>query len=92
MADAEDQDGEAIGIFIMPSEDGVPPRAILFTAPQMRKIEVADGVEAIALELSQGTVTWSRDLCAWISERGTAVPTVLGEAITARAKELGVEW
>lgn len=66
-----------MNIYVMPSEDGQPPRALLF-----------DGDEP-----DPGAVlaTWSRDVGTWMVGYAP-LPAELAEAITAHAKDLGVDW
>lgn len=65
-------------IYVLPTEEGVPPRAILGEAVGQNML-----VEA--------TAVWSNDAGAWMVE-GVPVDQELGDLITAHAKSLGVEW
>lgn len=71
-------------IYVLPTVEGQPPQAILATA-------MAITPEGIAV-LGGSEVHWSSDTGAWVAEGGIPVPNEVGEAITAHAKELGVEW
>jgi hypothetical protein len=68
-------------IYVLPSEPGVPPRAMV------GQITPAEEGFTVIGELA----TWSRDMGMWLIEE-RPVPPELGEAITAHAKSLGVEW
>jgi hypothetical protein len=68
-------------IYVLPTVPNNPPRAALMPR------------EPVPGEPAEGTiVTWSSDLGAWMQDNGLPVPNSLGEAITAHAKNLGVEW
>jgi len=69
---------QAVGIYVLPSEEGVPPRAAFL-------VEVSPGVTAAI-----GGVEYTNE--AWRYPDGTEVEEELGNAITAHAEELGVEW
>lgn len=66
-----------VSIYVLPTEAGLPPRAIVGAASN-------DTIEGVV-------VTWSADLGAWTLE-GLPIPNELGEAITDHAKSLGVDW
>ena len=63
-------------IYVLPTEEHLPPRAVLLEDEQ------ADGGPL---------VTWSHDSGTWMLGE-LPVPPELGEAITAHARALGVEW
>lgn len=81
-----------VGIWIAPTEADRPPRAVLFRPPQIVEVDLGDGHTVPALEIDVGDVTWSRDLGAWVASNGQPVAPPLGDLITQRAKDLGVEW
>jgi hypothetical protein len=72
-----------LGIYVLPSEPNVPPTAVIAEVI----IPAADGVMAI----NGATAIWNADMGAWCIE-GNPVPQEVGDAITAHAKALGVEW
>lgn len=71
----------------MPTVEGQPPRAIV-----AEMIAVAeDGLVAV----NGQEVKWSRDVGTWVANNGVVdvpVPQEAADAITERAKELGVDW
>jgi hypothetical protein len=69
---------QEVGIYVLPSEEGVPPRAAFLG-------EVAPGVI-----VAVGGVEYTDG--AWRYPNGEEVETELADAITAHAEELGVEW
>lgn len=72
-------------IYVLPTEENLPPRAVLFDGPMV----VMDSDEGLIVA---GTLsTWSSDIGAW-TVGGLPLPQELSEAITAHAKSLGVEW
>jgi hypothetical protein len=75
---------QTLDCYVLPTEEGMPPRAVLG--------KITTDAEGRPVEGEGALVTWSRDQGAWVAENGTALPPELGEAITAHAKELGVEW
>lgn len=86
-----------VGIFVLPTQDNMPPRATLMqdvpaeTVPEdVRELVEETGIEmkAVAREL----VTWSRDAGTWLDQSGVPVPQEVADAITEHAKNLGVEW
>lgn len=84
---ADEQEGQMISIYVMPTEEGKPPRAILYSMP----VETIE--DARALSTVEGALaTWSRDMGVWQMPDGTIVPEDIGNAITEHAKNLGVEW
>jgi len=72
-----------VSIYVLPTEEDRPPRAVLHTGP------VDDEAEGVVTRV---VVTWSRDMGTWLSPDGLPVPSELAEAITTHAKNLGVEW
>lgn len=72
---------QVISIFVLPTEEGQPPRAILANGEIVRRAMLTGSI-----------VTWSRDLGAWVSTEGMPLPPDLGDDITEHAKSLGVEW
>lgn len=69
---------QAVGIYVMPTEEGLPPRAVFIT-------EVLPGMEAPV-----GGAAYTDG--AWRYQDGTEVEQELADAITAHAESLGVEW
>lgn len=67
-------------IYVLPTEEGKPPRAIIgpFNEEEQRFLA---GVEAM----------WSRDLGTW-TVGNMPLPNDLAAQITEHAKSLGVEW
>jgi hypothetical protein len=75
-----DEGVEIKGIYVLPSEPGMPPRALLLTTDEDPKPgDVLEGVVAV----------FSSDMGCWTAE-GDPLPSVLGEAVTAHAASLGV--
>lgn len=68
-----------VSIYVLPTEVGMPPRALLFEG------EMPTGDEARGM-----VTTWSADLGTWVMD-SMPVPEPLAEAITQHAKNLGVE-
>jgi hypothetical protein len=68
-------------IYVMPTEEGLPPRAIVGAIMQ----------EEQGIAIAGAMATWNADTGVWMIE-GQAVPEDMGEAITEHAKSLGVEW
>lgn len=68
----------AVGIYILPTEEGLPPRAAFI-------VPVAPGVEAAVFgaQYTDG---------AWRYPDGSEIEQELADAITKHAEELGVEW
>ena len=66
------------GIYVLPTQEGVPPRAAFV-------VEVAPGMQAAigGAEYTEG---------AWRFPDGTEVPDELSDAITSHAESPGVEW
>lgn len=87
----QDQAGEGteVVIYVLPTEEGLPPRAMV-GQPVKGLMQNEDGELAIAEGIAGELCTWSTDTGAWMAN-GVPVPTVLGDALTQRAKELGVE-
>lgn len=81
----EDEE-RTISIYIMPTEPMKPPRAIV---GEFEHDE--DGYPSFAMGIE---VIWSSDRGEWLCGNcGRAhFPQELQEALTERAKELGVEW
>lgn len=70
-----------LSMYVLPSEPGKPPRAV---------VGVAAGEDVVGL-----LATWSPDQGAWTvpSPAGPIpLPSDLDEALTEHAKSLGVEW
>ena len=67
-----------VGIYVMPTEDDLPPRAAFL-------IEIAPGIQAAI-----GGAEYTDD--AWRYPDGKEVEEELAQAITEHAEELGVEW
>lgn len=67
-----------VGIYVMPTVEGLPPRAAFI-------VEVVPGMQAAV-----GGVAYIDD--AWRYPDGTEVEEELGAAITEHAEGLGVEW
>ena len=70
-------------IYVLPSEEGLPPRAIVGEA----FIPGEDGI----LVLGGGMITWTADSGTWVTEGGMPVPEELADATTSHARDLGVE-
>lgn len=68
---------QMMSIYVLPTEEGLPPRAVFLT-------EVAPGVQ-----MPVGGVAYTDD--AWRDQNGNAVDDELAEAITEHAESLGVE-
>lgn len=75
-----------MNIYILPTQGNAPCRALLFEGELEEGVEVFGGVA-----VSGVIVQWSSDLGTW-TLGGTILPAPLSEAITAHAKNLGVEW
>lgn len=71
-------------IYVMPTEEGKPPRALL----AQDIVEVDGGMMAVGVAVQ---AVWSSDSGAWFVD-GEPIDPEIGEAITNHAKELGVEW
>lgn len=71
-----------LGVFVMPTEAGKPPRALLIPADEAHPLEQGATISGV---LS----TWSVDMGCW-TVGGAPVPSELGDAITAHARNLGV--
>lgn len=69
-----------MNIYVLPTEEGKPPRAVLFEG------EIGE----IGDEIKGAMATWSNDNGAWMLGDIPAPPE-LGEAITNHARNLGVE-
>lgn len=72
-------------IYVLPTEENLPPRAVLFEGPMM--MMASDEGTAIAGTLAM----WSADIGTWVVN-DIPLPQELADAITAHAKDLGVEW
>ena len=70
-------------IYVLPTEEGFPPRAVV--AEQMAMTPIGLVAEGGAM------LTWSADVGTWVAEGGIPVPEELGAAVTERCRELGVE-
>ena len=70
-------------LYVFPSETGVPPRAVIAEEIAMTPVGLVAENGAI--------VTWSADIGTWVAEGGIPVPEEVGEALTERCRELGVE-
>lgn len=89
-----------VGIYVLPTEENMPPRAALYInetlgpedVPDELKEEAEDLGAVAFVALSKKMVSWSNDTGMWLWEDGLPVPADLGEAITEHAKNLGVEW
>jgi len=71
-------------IYVLPSEPNTPPRAL---------------IGEIEMDTEEGKITctgvmavWSFDVGTWTVDGAPALPQELCDAITAHAKDLGVEW
>ena len=67
-----------VGIYVLPTQEDLPPRAAFL-------VDIAPGVQAAI-----GGVEWSDD--AWRFPDGSEVEADLAQAITEHAEALGVEW
>lgn len=72
-----------VAIYVMPTEEGLPPRALIYSANP--------GEDEGAVAVTGVIAAWSRDAGAWMVD-GLPLPSELGGAITEHAKSLGVEW
>jgi hypothetical protein len=74
---------EETAIYVLPSEEGMPARAILSPVdPDDPELEVGKAI--------RGTLaTWTADMGTW-TVGGTPVPQELAGAISAHAASLGV--
>lgn len=70
-----------VEIYVLPSETGFPPRAV---------VQYVQESDEASLTL-RNFVVWNADTGSW-SCGGEPVDPVLGEAITAHARDLGVKW
>jgi len=75
-----DSDFISFAIYVLPTEEGKPPRAILIDPTQ----ESPQPIEAPML-------IWSRDMGTW-TQGGVPVPQELADTCTEHAKSLGVQW
>lgn len=73
-----------LGIYVLPSEQGLPPRAVLHEVESEDELQPGTSIEG-------PLAVWSRDMGVW-TVGGDPLPMALGDAITAHAKSLGVEW
>ena len=71
---------EVFGIYVFPTVTGLPPRAILIDSPPSENANEASGPLAI----------WTANDGCWVLE-GHPLPAELSDALTTRARELGVE-
>lgn len=69
----------ATGIYVLPSEENMPARAIIGPAAVWEQVGAPVGLMA----------TWSADTGCWQVE-GDSIPPELGAAITERCRELEV--
>lgn len=69
---------QQVGIYVMPTEEGLPPRAAFL-------VEIVPGMQA-----ALGGVAYTEG--AWRYPNGEEVEEELAQAITEHAEELGVEW
>jgi hypothetical protein len=75
-------ESDVVSIYVLPSEPGVPPRALL----------IEGQIDPDAAGPVRGAqAMWSRDLGCWTTG-GLPMSPELSEAITEHAKSLGVEW
>jgi len=75
---------EGTYIYVFPTEEGKPPRALLANA-QM----IAEDEEPVGLAVGADVATWSADTGAWMLN-GLPVPPELSAAISEHAADLGV--
>lgn len=73
-----DRQEQAVGIYVLPTEEDVPPRAVFV-------VDVAPGFKAAV-----GGVQYTDN--AWRYPDGSEVAEELARAITEHAESLGVEW
>lgn len=76
-----DEAPDSLNIYVLPTEKGTPPRAMLFSGEH----------EPNQLPPDAKLVVWSRDSACWCLN-GTPIPKELGDQITAHAQSLGVPW
>jgi hypothetical protein len=92
--DMEDDNG-GISIYVFPTEDGMPARAMLSKQPKVVNLEEEgapeppEGVEVVAIEVQQAVAVWTADAGCWTVE-GNPLPPGLSDAISAHAASLGV--
>lgn len=78
-----------ISIYVLPTEEGKPPRAILMSLDMQQPESENDPV---MIQLTEKHVQWSFDTGAWMDDGGIPAPQEISDAITEHAKNLGVEW
>ncbi|MGA2928485.1 MAG: hypothetical protein ABSG43_21330 [Solirubrobacteraceae bacterium] len=83
MKEDDEQFTITLGIYILPTVRGIPPRAVLTTVSpeELVRSRSVPGMMAI----------WTADQGSWMVE-GEAIPEEISNAITAQAKSLGVKW
>jgi hypothetical protein len=84
----EDFVDENVGLYILPTETGQPPRA--WIGPMI--VDEESGMGQPDPTVAGIMWTWSRDLGMWLDPLGSPIPTELGDQVTAHAKALGVDW
>lgn len=75
-------DEVAISIYVLPSEQNQPPRAMLIKG-EVPQVEPGDEIQGVL-------VTWQSDSGVWTYEGGMPLDAELGAAVTEHAKSLGV--
>lgn len=68
-------------IYVLPTEENIPPRAIIGQIVPTQGGAAITGVQA----------TWSHDVGTWVNEESIPFPQELADMITEHAKALGVE-
>ena len=84
MTDEENElEVKAVGIYVLPTEEGMPPRAILTPVTGIGELNEEE------LSVVGQMAVWTADMGCW-TVAGTPLPQALGEAISAHAASLGV--
>lgn len=78
-------------IFVMPTEEGMPPRAILgnIEVPEGEELEQQESTVMEAVEAGQHMAVFSNDVGCW-TLNGSPLPPELSDAISDHARNLGV--
>jgi hypothetical protein len=79
MSEPDDVPISMTAIYVLPTEAGLPPRAVL-------------GEPVLGGKMVVGTIAmWTADMGCW-TLNGVPLPPELSDTITEHAKSLGVEW
>lgn len=84
-ADHEPMEGQpeqeaTYAVYILPTEEGVPPRALL----------IKQILPGIGVATGDDVAVWTADVGTW-TLHGMPLPQAAADAITAQARELGVD-